>query len=76
MNCKNGSQTGYSQDRRKVLSILLTGIITLPAMSAKVLAQVSDTKEKIVSEIKNKIPTKIKPEKNVPVTPPGSLGVK
>jgi len=44
--------------------------LSIPARSQEVGIEIKET------EIENKIPTRIEPVKNFPVTPPGSLGIK
>lgn len=61
--------------RRKALSrMFATGTVLagfgIPAKSQEVGIEIKET------EIENKIPTKIEPVKNFPVTPPGSLGIR
>ncbi len=54
--------------RREALTKMLATGVALSGFSLPALSQ--------ETEIENKVPTEIEPDKNFPVTPPGSLGIK
>lgn len=62
--------------RRKAIAQMLVAGVTLTGLPVKTLGKMLTNEKQISDEIQNKIPTKIKPDKHFPVSPPGSLGIK
>ena len=63
-------------DRRNAVVKLFAGFVALTGLPVKVFSQKSENGTQVPAKIVNKIPTKIEPVKQFPVTPPGSLGIK
>lgn len=63
-------------DRRNAVVKLLVGCVALAGLPVKAFSQMKKNGKQIPVKIENKIPTKIEPDKQFPVSPPGSLGIK
>jgi len=71
----NGSAVRVNSGRRSTLYKLIAAPLVLSGLGSAVSGRIPGEDPDSTKSIRNKIPTKIKPDKTSPVSPPGSLGI-